>query len=69
MSAVQLANVTLCELVIDKAVEQLGCTVLKPKQREAVVASIKGRDVFVILPNGYGKSLCYGILPLVFKEL
>ena len=42
-----------------------------PKQREAVEAFISGRDVFVCLPAGslYGKSFCYGCLPVVFDCL
>ena len=27
---------------------------------------ISGKDTFVILPTGYGKSIIYGILPLMF---
>ena len=40
-----------------------------PKQREAVEAFISGRDVFVCLPTGYGKSFCYGCLPIDFDCL
>ena len=29
---------------------------------------MKGRDVFAVLPNGYGKSLCLGCLPLVLDK-
>jgi len=45
---------------------------LFPKQREAVEAFISGRDVFVCFDRPaaiYGKSFCYGCLPIVFDSL
>ena len=39
---------------------------MKPKQLEVVF--IEGRDVFVVLPTGFGKGLCYACLPLVFDK-
>ena len=33
-----------------------------------VEAFVKGRDVFAVLPTGYGKSLCLDCLPLVFDK-
>ena len=42
---------------------------LKTKQTEAIVSFVEGRDVFVCLPTGYGKSLCFALLPLVFNHL
>ena len=42
---------------------------LKTKQKEAISSFLKGRDVFVCLPTGYGKSLCFVLLPLVCDYL
>ena len=44
---------------------QEGCS-LKDQQVEAVKLLSKGKDVFVWFPTGYGKSICYQLLPFVF---
>ena len=43
--------------------------VLKPEQRTSIFQFARGSDVFVSLPTGYGKSLCYTLLPPVFDLL
>ena len=52
-------------LDLDSAASKLGISSLKGKQREAITSFVDGHDVFVSLPTGYGKSLCYTLLPLV----
>ena len=42
---------------------------LKPKQFEAVLTFMSGKDTFVSLPTGYGKSAIYAILPVAFDCL
>ena len=42
---------------------------LREKQAEVVVSFVRGRDVFVSLPTGSGKSLCYTCIPWTFDEL
>ena len=51
------------------AARELGYPELKPVQLEVIETFVKGRDVFAVLPTGYGKSLCYGCLPIVFDKL
>ena len=51
------------------SVRQLGYKSLKKLQLEVIVGIMTGRDVFAILPTGYGKSLCYGCLPRVYDIL
>ena len=47
---------------------ELGYANLKPEQLDMVEAFVKEHDVFAVLPTGYGKSLCFGCLPLVFDK-
>ena len=42
---------------------------VKAEQEEAIMHLTLGRDVFVSLPTGYGKSFCYQALPFVFDGL
>ena len=66
--AMAFCNELVCE-AIQFAMNRLGFEMFKDKQREAVCAFVGGRNTFVILPTGYGKSVIYTILPTVFDRL
>ena len=51
--------------VFECSTRSYGYFPLKKEQRE-VVDIFKGKYVFVCLPTGFGKSVCYGILPKAF---
>ena len=51
---------------IERALKETGIEKLKENQEEAILGFLSGHDVFVCLPTGYGKSLIYGILSIVF---
>ena len=46
---------------IKATLEKTGISQLKEKQEEALLTFLSGKDIFVSLPTGYGKSLIYGI--------
>lgn len=52
-----------------RAAEELGYPSMKPEQLEVVLQFVKGRDVFAVLPTGFGKSLCYACLPSTFDRV
>ena len=54
---------------IAKSFEKLGFVSIKEEQCMAIKAFVSVRDVFVCLPTGFGKSLCYASLPVVFDIL
>ena len=42
---------------------------LKPRQAEAALAVLQGKDIFVRLPTGYGKTAIMAVLPKAFDIL
>ncbi len=55
--------------LIGSAAMSLGYKELKDEQTLSIMEFVKGKDVFVSLPTGFGKSLCYILLPIVFDRL
>ncbi len=62
-------SVDVIQRAIVEAGGKLGYAKLCPQQEIAVTNFLKGRDVFVCLPTGSGKSLCYCLLPAAFDQL
>ena len=52
-----------------EATALLGYSDLRPRQAQAVENFLQGKDVFISLPTGSGKSLCFFLLPKVFDIL
>ena len=42
---------------------------LKDQQTEGIFRFCQGHDVFVLLPTGFGKSMIYDLLPLLFDKI
>ena len=53
---------------MEEAARRLGY-ILKEDQKKVITSFIDGEDVFVVLPTGYGKSLCYQCLPYIYDKI
>ena len=55
------------EEIIKSSAQKLSqYSALKAEQLKVVSQIVSGKDVFAVLPTGYGKSLCFAILRLPF---
>ena len=41
---------------------------LKKEQQRAIEIICHGDDIFVSLPTGFGKSICFHVLPILFDR-
>ena len=58
----------LTGILVDVA-KLFGVWSFKDKQIEAFKAFVSGKDTFVSLPTGYGKSVIHAALPIIFDRL
>ena len=66
-----MAKVTksLTTIAIHAAVKYMGYEELRVHQESAVKSFVTSIDVFVAIPMGGGKSLCYSLSPAVFDKI
>ena len=60
---------SLDAVIIIRASQRLGYSSVRDKQLLAIRTFMEGNDVFISLPTGSGKSLCYTVLPHAFNDL
>src|SRR6266568_2629829 len=55
---------------VDEVLEKyFGYNTFRPLQKEIISDIVRGNDVFVLMPTGAGKSICYQVPALVFDGL
>ena len=57
------------EEALQYGADRLGHSVLYKEQKAAITSALQGKDVFITLPTGYGKSLVYQALPFCAARL
>ena len=56
-------------VLVREAASRLGFMNVKPQQMETILAFCQGKDVFVSLPTGFGKTLIFAVLPSLFNTI
>ena len=64
-----VASPSPTDVALDYAASQLKFADLKTSQRDALENFMLGKDVFVSLPTGYGKSLIYQAAPFCMDSM
>ena len=57
------------KIICQQAAHKIGSSELKHQQLDAMVKLVSGKDVYVVLPTGFGKNLIYATLPWVYDSL
>jgi len=60
---------SILSLAIEHSVPVFGHSHVKPAQAEAIQAALRGNDVLMTVPTGYGKLLVYQVLPMCARFL
>ena len=50
------------EAALDRAIEKFGLRSLKPEQKSTLFNLVEKKNVFCVLPTGFGKSICFYLL-------
>ena len=69
MALAQALESDRIELAVAYAASRIGVPSLNAHQKQAVRAFVNGKDVFISLPTGFGKSVCFQSLPFVLDYL
>ena len=56
------------ESCVTEAAGLLGYESLKDEQRDCIIGFLNRRDVFAVLPTGFGKTACFTCLPHAFDR-
>ena len=55
-------NLSSVKVIVETVTSRLGYATLKKEQKDAILSFVVGRDVFVVLPTGYGSYTGYPVL-------
>ena len=54
---------------VEAVLHRFGLRSFRPGQSESVLPALHGRDVFVKMATGTGKTLCMFLVPLAYSDL